>query len=606
MKINLKINLLVTLALVVTATVLGVLAARHLNKTGQDAIARVEQLGSDNIERMRQYEQHQLEQFRNELLQQKKLSLKSQVQLAASVLEKFFKDSSATDLNNYGQDVKKALLAEQQQEAARLIADLRYGPKNKDYFWINDLHPRMVMHPYKPKLNGKDLSGVKDPNGKHLFVEFVKVCRDKGEGYVDYYWPKYGSDQPQPKLSFVKLFKQWDWIIGTGVYIDDIDSMVAVKRQEIEKRINLTEDEIAQQVAAMRDGIQNNVKKVLLQIILSTVILIGIVWAGCFFFTGCSISKPLNRIIEAMKDGAEQVASASLQVSSASHQLAEGSSQQAASIEETSSSLEEMSSMTNQNADNAGQADHLMREADQIIGQANQSMTELTESMHEISKASEQTSKIIKTIDEIAFQTNLLALNAAVEAARAGEAGAGFAVVADEVRNLAMRAAEAAKDTSGLIEGTVTKINGGMDIVTRTSEAFSQVAESASKVSELISEINAASREQAEGVGQINTAVSEMDRVTQQNAASAEESASAAEQMSAQAREMQVVIDELSALVGGHQNRTGGTSAKAVAAKSPVPPPPPPQKIKPQPVEEATGVLPEKVIPLEDESFDDF
>ena len=208
---------------------------------------------------------------------------------------------------------------------------------------------------------------------------------------------------------------------------------------------------------------------------------------------GRGITKPLNRVIEGLNAGSDQVASSSGQVSSASQSLAEGSSEQAASIEETSSSLEEMSSMTKQNANNANQADNLMKEANQVVGQANDSMTELTGSMEEISKASEDTSKIIKTIDEIAFQTNLLALNAAVEAARAGEAGAGFAVVADEVRNLAMRAAEAAKNTASLIEGTVKKVGDGSGLVTRTNEAFVKVAESAGKVGELVSEIAAAS-----------------------------------------------------------------------------------------------------------------
>ncbi len=143
--------------------------------------------------------------------------------------------------------------------------------------------------------------------------------------------------------------------------------------------------------------------------------------------------------------------------------------------------------------------------------------------MGEISTASEETQKIVKTIDEIAFQTNLLALNAAVEAARAGEAGAGFAVVADEVRNLAMRAADAAKSTAGLIEGTVKKIKDGVDLVGTTNEDFSKVAESSSKVGELLVEIAAASKEQSLGIEQINTAVTEMDKVTQQNAAGSEE-----------------------------------------------------------------------------------
>ena len=158
---------------------------------------------------------------------------------------------------------------------------------------------------------------------------------------------------------------------------------------------------------------------------------------------------------------------------------------------------------------------------------------------------------VIQTIEDIADQTNLLALNAAVEAARAGEAGAGFAVVADEVRNLAMRAAEAAKNTSDLIEGTVLKISDGSELVTRTNEAFSEVTDSSTKVGELVSEISAASSEQAQGIEQVNTAVADMDKVTQQNAANAEESASASEEMSAQAEEIKGMVAGLVALVEG-------------------------------------------------------
>jgi methyl-accepting chemotaxis protein len=298
--------------------------------------------------------------------------------------------------------------------------------------------------------------------------------------------------------------------------------------------------------------VQESIAQAALLKVMSIVSIIAGVMAALLLgvFITRSINRVLSRIIAGLNDGAQEVASASSQVSSAAQSLAEGSSEQAASIEETSSSLEEMSSMTKRNADNAQQANILMDEAKQVVGAANESMENLTESMAAITKASEETSKIIKTIDEIAFQTNLLALNAAVEAARAGEAGAGFAVVADEVRNLAMRAADAAKNTASLIEGTVKKVRDGSELVSRTNEGFKKVADRSGKAADLVAEISAASSEQAQGIGQINTAVSELDKLTQQNAANAEESASASEEMSAQAETMKSMVDELVAIVG--------------------------------------------------------
>ena len=295
--------------------------------------------------------------------------------------------------------------------------------------------------------------------------------------------------------------------------------------------------------------------KTVISVISILVIVFGLIFG---WIVSAKINSVLGVIIEGLGESSEQVASASNQVASSSQSMSEGSSEQAASIEETSSSLEEMSSMTKQNADHANQADNLMKDANTVITQANDSMSHLTNSMEEISKASDETSKIIKTIDEIAFQTNLLALNAAVEAARAGEAGAGFAVVADEVRNLAMRAAEAAKNTSVLIEGTVKKIKDGSTLVTNTNNAFTQVSSSSTKVGELVAEIAAASREQAQGIVQVNNAVSEMDKVVQQNAATAEETASASEEMSAQAQHMQYMVNEMTKLIGAHTSSGSG------------------------------------------------
>ncbi|UCF90613.1 MAG: MCP four helix bundle domain-containing protein [Desulfobacterales bacterium] len=368
-----------------------------------------------------------------------------------------------------------------------------------------------------------------------------------------------------------------------------------------------------QQMTVLSDDALAARGSALLVIVVLAAVALGIAVGGGLLISH-SITKPLNRAIEGLTAGADQVALASGQVSSSSQELAEGSSQQAASIEETSSSLEEMSSMTRQNADNASQADNLMKEANQIVAQADESMSELTRSMQEISQASEETSKIIKTIDEIAFQTNLLALNAAVEAARAGEAGAGFAVVADEVRNLAMRAADAARDTAQLIEGTVKKVGDGSELVTRTNAAFSRVADSTAKVGELVGEIAAASSEQAQGIRQVNTAVSEMDKVTQSNAASAEESASAAEEMTAQAEEMKVMVNELIALVGGKEVRDGNgrrqleNSAEIAANRD--------ASFSEKELEEQTGIAlqseekdeirPANIIPPGDEDLRDF
>ena len=328
-----------------------------------------------------------------------------------------------------------------------------------------------------------------------------------------------------------------------------------------------------------------------------------------------AIINPVNGVIKRLKQVTPEIDSASSQVSSSSQALAEGASEQAASIEETSSSLEEMSSMTKQNAEHAAEANNLMKEAGTIINKANLSMTGLTDSMGQISKASEETSKIIKTIDEIAFQTNLLALNAAVEAARAGEAGAGFAVVADEVRNLAMRAAEAAKNTAVLIEDTVNRIKNGTVLVDETNKAFSEVSTSSVKIESLVGEIAAASNEQAQGIEQINRAVVEMDKVVQQNAASAEESASASQEMNAQAEELKTVVSDLISIVGGRSNNGNGTAVMNTEYRNSLVPQ---EKQRPRivtapekmnrPVSVSRGdiIKPDEVIPMDDMDLQEF
>jgi methyl-accepting chemotaxis protein len=280
-----------------------------------------------------------------------------------------------------------------------------------------------------------------------------------------------------------------------------------------------------------------------------------------------SILKPLKRVIHLLSEASEQIENASGQVSSASQSLAEGATEQAAGLEETSSSLEEMSSMTKQNADNAQQANLLAAQAKSAAHDGADSMKRMTGAIDDIQKSADETSKIIKVIDEIAFQTNLLALNAAVEAARAGEAGKGFAVVAEEVRNLAMRSAEAAKNTASLIEGSVKNAKHGVEISTEVSKKLEEIVSHIAKTTDLVAEIAAASTEQAQGIEQINTAVSQMDKVTQQNAAAAEESASAAEELSAQAQQMHTVVEKLVTIVDGSRGQFQTASSPALTSR---------------------------------------
>ena len=281
------------------------------------------------------------------------------------------------------------------------------------------------------------------------------------------------------------------------------------------------------------------------------------------------VAENLDRALQQVAIGAEQVSMASVQVSTGGQSLSQGTSEQASSLQEVSSSLQEMSSMTNQNAQNAREAKGVSEQARESADKGVESMSRMSSAINRIKSSSDSTARIVRTIDEIAFQTNLLALNAAVEAARAGDAGRGFAVVADEVRNLAMRSAEAAKNTAALIEDAVKNSENGVNINAEVLKNFQDIVEKSNQVSHVVAEIAAASEQQDEGISQVTKAVEQLNQLTQQNAANAEESASAAQQMSSQSEEMRGMIEGFTLTGSAELTRTPGDGRSAQLPHNP-------------------------------------
>lgn len=426
-----------------------------------------------------------------------------------------------------------ALSREQaQKHALRELEKLRYD--EKEYFWVNDMQPRMVMHPIRPDLDGKEIGEMKDPNGLALFSAMVAVVRKEGKGFVEYQWPKPGSAKPVDKISFVQGFAPWGWVIGSGVYTDDLRN-AELNRLAWAGGVFAVALLIAGYLFLsfyrVMDGGLKETRRHLRAMTAGDLTASLNPWgtdeAAQLMLDLGAMQESLRNIVTSVRGSSESIVNASTEIASASIDLSARTEQTVANLEKSASSMEEISSTVQNTADNVHKAAQLASDNSRAAVRGGAVIAEVVRTMEDINGSSKKIADIIGVIDGIAFQTNILALNAAVEAARAGEQGRGFAVVATEVRSLAQRSAQAAKEIKNLISTSVERVESGSKVVKGAGDTMQELVANARRMNDLLAEISTAASEQSAGVSQVGSAVNELDRMTQQNAALVEETAGA-------------------------------------------------------------------------------
>lgn len=442
----------------------------------------------------------------------------------------------------HAQEQAGVLTGDQARQSARqAIAKLRYG--SSGYFWINDMQARMVVHPIQSKLDGQDVSGMRDPNGMAIFLAFVDTVRQHGEGMVRYQWPKPGQEAPADKLSYVKGFAPWGWVIGSGLYIDDLqarmygqlvlDSLIitasllvaAYLFTSFYRVINGGLLETRRHLKAMTEGDLTTTPRP---------------WGNDepaeLMHDLKAMQESLRHMVQRVRHSSKEIVHSTGDIATGMADLSSRTERAAVSLEQSAASMEQITATVTHTLANTETAVQVARQSAEIASEGGRVMGEVVSTMEEIRSASARIGEIISTLDGISLQTNLLALNAAVEAARAGEQGRGFAVVAGEVRLLAQRSTQEAREIRGLIANSVTQVETGMAVVRKAGAAIGAIVDSSRQVNELLEGITASAREQNIGITQIGQAVHELDRATQHNAALVEETASASAAMRDQAQ----------------------------------------------------------------------
>ncbi|MDK9706901.1 MAG: methyl-accepting chemotaxis protein [Desulforhopalus sp.] len=438
------------------------------------------------------------------------------------------------------------------EQAKEQIGNLRFGPDGKDYFFILDTDLKMVMHPLKPSMNGIDQSDYRDPKGKLLFKEMVEVCKKDGQGFVEYLWPKPGETDPVAKLSYVQLFKEWGWIVGTGIYVDDIDKAMAKQRESVH-------------------GVIDEQKTLIISVVAVMVLVVG----GMLVFVVTSIAKPIRATDAFFKDISEgegdltarlsvksndeigdmaksfnifadklqgmvgYIAHESEEINNSSGSLSTisadlttvadetlgKSNTAAAAVEEMSANMSTVASSVDQAAANVNAVASAIEEmtstiheiaetsekARAITDNAVKQSSEASVSVDALGTAAKEITTVLETISDISKQVNLLALNATIEAARAGEAGKGFAVVANEIKDLANQTANASDKIKERIDSIQSTTSATVRVIENISQVVGENSEIVNTIATAVEEQSVTAKEISQNVAQISMSVQEIN-----------------------------------------------------------------------------------------------
>ena len=478
------------------------------------------------------------------LLADRQTEIRQSVQVAHALVEHFHDQVVQGDLT----------LEQGQQSALMALKKLRYGDDN--YFWINDMRHFMVMHPLKPELDGKEMSQVQDPAGKRLFVAFVERVQQSGEGFVEYLWPKPGESKPLPKLSFVKGFQPWGWVIGSGIYIDDVNATAWQQGKTFSATVLGilllllgVVWSIARKITRPIDELSHVMKQVAQDGNLDHRVSVG--QADEVGQMAASFNALLGKLqgftvrvqdeVTRLAQSGDKLSGAGVQVLHQMNTLHDETMQAATAMNEMSASAEEVSRNVTAAAEHSESADRQARTGHETVGRnlaATEKLAsgvrEAGENVRELTKEAESIGSIIDVINGIAEQTNLLALNAAIEAARAGDQGRGFAVVADEVRTLAQRTQQSTSDirqmierlhagvrcTTDVMENCLRQTDASVQGASEAQQALEAITGSSSVISGLNNQIASAALEQSNvtedinrNITNINTAAGETARL---------------------------------------------------------------------------------------------